>query len=435
MQVDNVPSLSSGVVHSVSNTPNHFSDRYLRVRHFSEALCQPLVPEDYVIQSMPDVSPAKWHLAHTSWFFETFILRPHLAEYRPFHPRYAYLFNSYYVQAGERHCRAQRGLLSRPTVQDIYSYRSYVDEHVVALLDAADEALFTVLAPLIEIGLHHEQQHQELMLTDIKHVFSINPLYPEYQTFAAGPDDELKPFSWVSFDEGLYEVGHDGNGFSFDNETPHHRHFAESFQMASRLVTNGEYIEFIEAGGYERPELWLSEGWGTVQSETWNSPLYWEKQDGEWYHFTLSGLRRVDPGEPVSHVSYFEADAFARWSGARLPTEKEWEIAAGGVPLDGNYVDAAYYRPIKVGSNTTSPGEIFQLYGEVWQWTQSQYSPYPGYKPAEGALGEYNGKFMCNQFVLRGASCATSKSHARQTYRNFFPPDSRWQFMGIRLAR
>ena len=430
METDHIVSDSRSSRHAKASM---YLERYRRVRGFTESLCKSLVEEDYVIQSMPDVSPTKWHLAHTSWFFETFILRPHLADYRPFHPKYAYLFNSYYVQAGERHCRARRGLLSRPTVKEVYQYRNYVDEHMEALMGAADSALLRVLLPLIEIGLHHEQQHQELLLTDIKHVFSINPMYPEYQPFAAGLDHELPSMSWAAFEEGLYEIGHSEADFSFDNEVPRHRHFAENFEIGTRLVANGEYMEFIEAGGYERPELWLSEGWAHVQENGWQAPMYWASRKGGRVHFTLSGLREIDPDEPVCHVSYFEADAFARWRGARLPTEQEWEIAAATTSLEGPYVDAAMYRPVKAGP--AADGEIIQLYGDVWQWTQSQYSPYPGYKPAEGALGEYNGKFMCNQFVLRGASCATSRSHARLTYRNFFPPESRWQFMGIRLAR
>ncbi len=422
-----------------SQQPAQLADRYQRVRSFTESLCQPLVPEDYVIQSMPDVSPAKWHLAHTSWFFETFILRPHLDGYELFHSRFPFLFNSYYVQAGERHCRARRGLLSRPTVKDIYRYRSHVDEHMVTLLEKADEELIAVLAPLVEIGIHHEQQHQELMLTDIKHVFSINPLYPVYQPHAGEATPQSPALEWVSFAEGIAEVGHAGEGFSFDNELPRHKTYLQNFELASRLVTNREYIEFINSGGYERPELWLSEGWATVQAEGWEAPMYWENMGGEWYHFTLAGLQPVDMNEPVCHVSYFEADAFARWYGVRLPTEQEWEVASKDLPLEGSYVDAAFYRPMaapgKSEQGQAPADKLLQMYGEVWQWTQSQYSPYPGYRPAEGALGEYNGKFMCNQFVLRGASCATSRSHARNSYRNFFPPDARWQFTGIRLAR
>ncbi len=432
MQVDEISTTLTDAVSEAS--VETLISRFNLVRRFTELLCEPLVPEDYVIQSMPDVSPTKWHLAHTSWFFETFILRPHLENYRLFHAKYPYLFNSYYVQAGERHCRARRGLLSRPTVQDIYRYRSHVNEHMVQLLEEADASLFSVLAPLVEIGIHHEQQHQELMLTDIKHVFSINPMYPVYQDHVDGPVEKAPAMNWVRFDEGLFEIGHTNEQFSFDNELPRHRVFIHDFSLASRLVTNGEYIAFMEAGGYERPELWLSEGWSTVQAENWNAPLYWEMKDGVWHHFTLSGLRPVDLEEPVTHVSYFEADAYARWDGSRLPTEQEWEVAAAfSKSLAGNYVDAAYYRPVATEENEA--GQLTQLFGEVWQWTQSQYSAYPGYKPAEGALGEYNGKFMCNQFVLRGASCATSRSHARSTYRNFFPPDARWQFTGIRLAK
>ncbi|MEM8484648.1 MAG: ergothioneine biosynthesis protein EgtB [Bacteroidota bacterium] len=410
---------------------SHLVRRFQSVRNFSEALCSPLVPEDYVIQSMPDVSPTKWHLAHTSWFFETFILRPHFQQYGLFHSQFPFLFNSYYVQAGERHCRARRGLLSRPTVKEVYGYRAHVDEHMVDLLQGASADLFAVLQPLVEIGIHHEQQHQELMLTDLKHVFSINPLYPAYQSHVADPVTEVAPIAWVNFDEGVREVGHKGGGFSFDNELPRHKTYIQNFALASRLVTNGEYIEFMEAGGYERPELWLSAGWATVQEEDWQAPMYWEKKKGRWYMFTLSGLQPVNLAEPVCHVSYFEADAYARWYGARLATEQEWEIAAASLPVEGNFVDAGYYHP-RVAAPDAG---LQQMYGEVWQWTQSQYTSYPGYKPVEGALGEYNGKFMCNQFVLRGASCATSQSHARVTYRNFFPPESRWQFMGIRLAK
>lgn len=407
---------------------------YNNVRKFTESLCSTLVPEDYVIQSMSDVSPTKWHLAHTSWFFETFILRPHLENYTPFHPRFAYLFNSYYVQAGERHCRAQRGLLSRPTVEDVYQYRAYVDEHMDSLLMNVDDELFNVLLPLVEIGIHHEQQHQELMVTDIKHVFSINPLYPVFSPYQAGYQGDVAPSEWISYRGDLFEVGHQGNDFGYDNEFPRHRYFVDDFSLASRLVTNGEFLEFMKDGGYERPELWLSAGWATVQDEGWNSPMYWEKNDEQWYAFTLSGFRPVELQEPVCHVSLFEADAFARWAGSRLPSEQEWEVAAANVSLGGNYVESGFYRPTRP-QQPTDESNLVQLYGDVWQWTQSQYTSYPGYKPAEGALGEYNGKFMCNQFVLRGASCATSFTHARLTYRNFFPPDARWQFTGIRLAK
>ena len=437
MQVEDVHSITS--LGSKALDLSHresLKEHYNRVRAFTESLCEPLVPEDYVIQSMSDVSPTKWHLAHTSWFFETFILKPHSQSYTTFHPRYAFLFNSYYVQAGERHCRARRGLLSRPTVEDIYKYRSYVDEQMNRLLNDADAHLFSVIMPLVEIGIHHEQQHQELMLTDIKHVLSINPLYPVYRAYVEGYTGPVPNVTWTSHEGGLFEVGHEGGHFGYDNEYPQHRFFVEDFQLSSQLITNREFLEFMADDGYARPELWLSEGWATVQEHGWVAPLYWEKHEGAWHAFTLSGFRPVDLDEPVTHVSLFEADAFARWAGSRLPTEHEWEIAARTISLSGNYVDAGYYRPVGPGKDALlTPDRPLQYYGEAWQWTQSQYSPYPGYKPAPGALGEYNGKFMCNQFVLRGASCATSSSHARRTYRNFFPPDARWQFTGIRLAR
>ena len=411
-------------------------DRYHQVRQFTHYLCEPLVTEDYVIQSMEDVSPTKWHLAHTSWFFETFILRPHLEQYRLLNSHYPFLFNSYYVQAGERHCRMQRGLLSRPTVDEIYGYRAYVDRHMEHLIQEIDEADFEMLYRLVEIGLHHEQQHQELLITDIKHVFSINPMYPVYRERILDDDAKSTPLGWHCYPEGIYEIGQASGPFCFDNEQPRHRAFLEEYALASRLVTNEEYLAFMEDGGYERPELWLSAGWAMLQEQHWEAPLYWSKQDGGWYQFTLSGLRPVATAEPVTHVSYFEADAFARWAGHRLPTEQEWEVAAAQEPLYGSFVDAGHFHPspdVETGGDGAAGPR--QLFGEVWQWTRSQYSPYPGYRPAPGALGEYNGKFMCNQFVLKGASCATSQLHARATYRNFFPPDSRWQFMGIRLAR
>ena len=437
MQVDYVhPAVEAGSKAIDLSNVLLLLDHYAKTRTFTESLCSTLVAEDYCIQSMSDVSPTKWHLAHTSWFFETFILKPHLENYTPYHPRYAFLFNSYYVQAGERHCRAQRGLLSRPTVENVYQYRSYVDEHMNALLMNVDDELYAVLAPLVEIGIHHEQQHQELLVTDIKHVFSINPLYPVYEAYKAGVVTPVQASQWLSYSGGLSEVGHNGGDFGYDNEYPRHRVYIEPFKLASRLVTNREYIEFMEDGGYERPELWLSAGWATVQDEGWTAPLYWERNNEEWHSFTLSGLRPVDLDEPVCHVSLFEADAFARWSGSRLPTEQEWERAAENVSLNGNYVEAGFYRPVRPQEPlATEADQPLQLYGDVWQWTQSQYTSYPGYQPAEGALGEYNGKFMCNQFVLRGASCATSRTHARLTYRNFFPPDARWQFTGIRLAK
>ena len=404
---------------------------YRGVRNQTEALCEGLAAEDCVVQSMPDVSPTKWHLAHTSWFFETFVLQPHASGYRPLNPTYAYLFNSYYTQAGERHCRAQRGYLSRPTVAEVYAYRRHVDEHMLDLLGSADDAKLDLLRPLVEIGLHHEQQHQELLVTDIKHVFGVNPLRPVYRERSAEASPRAPALEWVSFPEGLHWIGHEGDDFAYDNEAPRHRTFLESFELASRLVTNGESLEFMEDGGYEKPELWLSAGWAAAQENEWTEPFYWERCDGESQMFTLSGMREVDPNEPVTHVSYFEADAFARWAGARLPTDAEWEVAAASVPIEGSFVEGQRFHPAAASAS----GALTQMFGDAWQWTRSQYSPYPGYEPAPGALGEYNGKFMCNQFVLRGGSCATPASHIRRSYRNFFPPDACWQFTGVRLAR
>ena len=419
---------------TASQVSRTLCERYLAVRRWTERLCEPLATEDYVVQSMPDVSPTKWHLAHTSWFFETFLLTPHDASYRPFHPSFSYLFNSYYVTVGDRHCRQNRGLLSRPTVQDVYAYRRHVDEAMTRWFDEIErsQAKRQELLGVIELGLHHEQQHQELMLTDIKHVFWVNPLRPAYQPRPQRETVPVPPMKWEQFAAGVRAIGHDGNGFCFDNELPRHREFLEPFQLASRLVTNGEYLQFIEDGGYRRGDLWLSAGAATVQQEQWEAPLYWLRQDGRWWHHTLAGLRPVEEDEPVCHVSYFEADAYARWAGARLPTEAEWETAAEDVSIDGNLVERGALHPLPLADGTMG---LHQMFGDVWEWTRSQYSPYAGYQPAAGALGEYNGKFMCNQFVLRGGSCATPASHIRRTYRNFFPPDARWQFAGIRLAR
>jgi ergothioneine biosynthesis protein EgtB len=415
------------------------AERYDTVRAQTETLCAPLETEDYVVSSMPDVSPTKWHLAHTSWFFETFVLAAFDPSYVSPNPRYSFLFNSYYVQAGERHCRAKRGLVTRPTVDEVFAYRAHVDEGMRALIERIDDDSDHPALPVIELGLHHEQQHQELLVTDIKHVFWMNPLRPEYAGRAkreAGSDSEG---GWHSIPEGVYRIGHEGDGFAFDNEGPPHRVFAEGFRLASRLVTNGEYLEFVEARGYHRPELWLSAGWATVQDRKWEAPLYWERDpDGAWTEFTLAGTGSLDPSEPVCHVSYYEADAFARWSGHRLPTEAEWEIAARGAPIDGNFVESRRFHPAPASDRTSPPSVLHpppsQLYGDVWQWTQSPYVAYPGYAPPPGAIGEYNGKWMSDQWVLRGASCATPRSHARLTYRNFFPSDARWQFTGIRLA-
>jgi ergothioneine biosynthesis protein EgtB len=408
--------------------------RYTRVRELSEELCETLEPEDCCIQSMPDVSPTRWHLAHTTWFFETFVLAKQPG-YRPDEDQYAYLFNSYYNTVGEQYPRARRGLLSRPTVRDVRVYRQSVDARMRPLLES-DGTGDRDWAAVVELGLHHEQQHQELMLTDIKHVFSCNPLLPVHRAgefSTAGPP----PVGWSQFNEGLYWIGHEGDGFAYDNESPRHRVFLESFQIADRLVTCGEYLAFIEDGGYHRPDLWLSEGWQTVQESAWREPLYWTLRDDGWHEFTLAGLVPLDLQRPVCHVSCFEADAFARWAGARLPTEAEWEAAGEISPLVGNFVDRLLPagRAIHPSAAPVDRSPPAQMFGDVWQWTSSSYAAYPGYRPLPGALGEYNGKFMCNQYVLRGGSCATSSDHIRRTYRNFFPAAARWQFTGIRLAK
>ncbi len=413
-----------------------WADRYRAVRAFTEELCGPLLVEDYVIQSMPDASPAKWHLAHTSWFFETFILSTRSRDINGSDPAASFLFNSYYNAVGPMHCRAQRGMISRPTVGETYQYRATTDQAMEHLFSDATDQEWETLQPIVELGLHHEQQHQELLLTDLKHLFAQNPLLPSYlKTSSTRPKADIAapPLRWFEYPEGMFFVGANGNEFHFDNEAPRHRQFLHAFQLASRLVTNGEYLEFVEDGGYSRADCWLSLGWMTVREQGWQAPLYWEKRDGEWLAFSLHGLRPLDPNEPVSHVSFFEADAFARWRGARLPTEAEWEVASLKLPLDGNFVHERKFKPMAAPSS--SPSQPLQMFGDLWEWTRSAYGPYPGYSPPAGAIGEYNGKFMCNQYVLRGGSCATSRDHIRRTYRNFFPPEKRWQFSGIRLAR
>jgi len=415
-------------VHAAESLP----DRYREVRGFTERLTERLAAEDMVVQSMPDVSPTKWHLAHTSWFFERFVLMEHQPGYTPLNDAYLYLFNSYYHQAGERHCRDQRGYISRPTVADVFAYRSHVDAAMMKLVEESDETRLNTIAPLVTLGMHHEQQHQELLLTDIKHVFSVNPLRPAYRQVAVpARGDAARPLGWAGFDGGLYEIGHAGDAFAYDNEGPRHREFVEPFELADRLVTNGEYLEFMNDGGYRRPELWLSLGWAAVQEHGWSEPFYWERRDGTWMMFTLAGMREVDATEPACHLSWFEADAFARWAGARLPTEAEWEVAASTADIDGNFVENGRLHPVAAPEDRG----LRQLYGDVWEWTASPYTPYPGFRPAAGAIGEYNGKFMCNQYVLRGGSCVTSRTHIRPTYRNFFPPEATWQFTGVRLAR
>jgi len=408
-----------------------------------------------VVQSMPDVSPTKWHLAHTTWFFETFVLKKWMTGYQPEIPEYSYLFNSYYNAAGDMHRRDLRGLISRPTVAQALRYRASINEKIDNLLSDVEEDLFAKIEPVITLGIHHEQQHQELLLTDIKHVFAQNPLYPVFRD--AKTDNgkvEIAPLHFAEFDEATFEIGHHGDGFSYDNEGPRHRVLIPAFSLANRVVTNGEYLEFINAGGYTRPEFWLSLGWMTVneQPRKLSGPLYWAKREDGWWNFTLSGLRPVEEEEPVTHISYFEADAYANWAGARLATEFEWERAAADLPIEGNFVENEMFHPFPAPSirplpspqssssgrgGRAAPGEgkIQQMFGDVWEWTRSAYSPYPGYRAVPGALGEYNGKFMCNQYVLRGGSCATSRIHIRKTYRNFFQPEKRWQFTGIRLAR
>ena len=388
---------------------------------------------------MPEVSPTKWHLAHTTWFFETFILKKYVSGYQPEVPEYAYLFNSYYNAAGDMHRRDLRGLISRPTVDETKRYRASIDSHIDQLLTDADEKLLGELEPLITLGIHHEQQHQELLVTDIKHVFAQNPLHPIFREGKPNDGRDGSPsrpskIEFVRFDEAIVEIGHEGSGFSYDNEGPRHRALVLPFSLADRLITNGEYLEFIADNGYSRPEFWLSLGWQTVNEQRWQAPLYWEKREDAWWNFTLSGFRPVDESEPVTHLSYFEADAFANWSGARLPTEFEWERAAEKIEIKGNFVDSENFHPQTLSGRPQS-GHLAQMFGDVWEWTRSSYSPYPGYHAEPGALGEYNGKFMCNQYVLRGGSCATSRTHIRKTYRNFFQPDKRWQFTGIRLAR
>jgi ergothioneine biosynthesis protein EgtB len=406
---------------------------YRAVRRSTERLCEPLATEDYLLQSMPEASPVKWHLAHTTWFFETFLLLPSLPDYRPFRPEFQFLFNSYYEAVGPRWPRPRRGLLSRPTTVEVYHYRAHVDEQVARFLGSLGDLPLRQIAPIVMLGIHHEQQHQELIVTDLKHAWAANPLRPVYRE--ATPQKGDPPASdWHSFPEGLAWIGHDGNDFAFDNESPRHRIFLDGFQLKSRPVTNAEYLAFLADHGYDRPELWLSDGWAVRQAAGWKAPLYWEEQEGEWSVVTLSGQQPLEPEEPVCHLSYYEADAFARWAGARLPTEAEWETAAAEVPLAGHFQEASRFHPSAVPA-AGDGGPLYQLYGDVWQWTASPYSGYPGYRPPPGALGEYNGKFMCNQFVLRGASCATPHSHARRTYRNFFPPETRWQFTGLRLAR
>ena len=405
------------------------AERHSAIRAQSLALAAPLGPEDCAAQSMPDASPVKWHLAHTTWFFETFVLGPHVRDYEPFDASFRVLFNSYYNAVGDKHPRPERGLLTRPTLDTVRDYRAHVDAALAPLL--ARDGPWT---PLIELGLQHEQQHQELIVTDVKHLLSRNPLRPAYlPAWPLTPVASRRP-GWVSHAGGIVDIGHDGRGFAFDNEAPRHRVLLRPFELATHPVTNGEYQAFIGDGGYRRPELWLSLGWDAVVARGWQAPLYWERAEDRWTTFTLRGMAEIDPGAPVTHLSLFEADAYARWAGARLPTEFEWEALARDASIDGNLLESGVLHPLAL-REATAERTLAQLYGDVWEWTQSSYAAYPGFRVAEGAIGEYNGKFMCSQYVLRGGSCATPRSHVRATYRNFFPPEARWQFSGARLAR
>ena len=409
--------------------------RFQQARTALEAAARPLSPEDLCVQSMADASPAKWHLAHTSWFYETFVLSDlALGRYEPFHPAFNYLFNSYYDAVGDRHPRPKRGLLTRPSADEIYRYRAHVDTAMADRLPHLADADFQRLKPIVELGINHEQQHLELLYTDIKHAFAQNPLRPAYRRqldSRAGSASRIEPATFVAFDAGVYPIGHGRDGFAFDNEGPAHRVFLEPFAIASRLITCGEFLAFMADEGYQRPDLWLSDGWAAKRQQEWDAPSYWEKHGGTWHVFTLDGLRAINEDEPVCHVSFYEADAYARWAGARLPTEAEWEVSCGDRAVTGNMLEDGRLHPAPL----TGSEKLSQLFGDVWEWTQSPYGPYPGYHPPAGALGEYNGKFMCNQMVLRGGSCVTPRSHIRSTYRNFFPPDARWQFSGLRLAR
>ncbi len=394
---------------SLNDARAHWRDAFARVRGETERRASFLSSEDQIVQSMADASPTKWHRAHVTWFFETFLLKPHDASYKIYDERFPFLFNSYYVAAGPRYARPQRGLITRPNGEDVTEYRAHVDKAVARLIETVPAQDAARVFEILEIGLNHEQQHQELLITDILHAFAQNPTDPAYDPNWRPPRATLGPHGFVEVPSGIHEVGHGGGGFCFDNETPRHDELIPAMRIARHLVSNGEWLQFIEAGGYETASLWLSDGWATVQAEGWQAPGYWRQQDGEWYSMTLAGLKPVDPAAPVTHISYYEADAFARFAGKHLPSEAEWEVAAGA-------------------------GLIADAFGIAWQWTRSAYLPYPGYRAAEGALGEYNGKFMVSQMVLRGSSLATPDGHQRLSYRNFFYPPSRWQFSGLRLA-
>ena len=429
--------------HELDTQRDILQQYYHTVRAQSVRYCSPLEIEDYVIQTMADASPPKWHLAHTSWFFETFILQAYLDGYQRFHPDYDALFNSYYVTHGDPYPRPRRGLLSRPTVKEVMRYRIHVDTQMARLLRRADERHWRDIVRLTLLGVNHEQQHQELLLTDIKYNFYQNPMRPAYRDYQTVPSQSAQPLQWREFPGGVFDVGHNGADFAYDNEGPSHKVYINPFRLASRLVSNAEYAAFIDDGGYRQPELWYAEAWAMLNAEQWRAPLYWERQDGQWLHFTLEGMRAVEPDAPVYHVSQYEADAYARWAGKRLPSEFEWEVAAEQQEIAGNLRRDNLLRPLSAGAAADSPEAeqqdrqkqpLHQIYGDVWEWTASPYAAYPGYKPAGGSIGEYNGKFMSGQTVLRGGSFATPADHIRPSYRNFFYPKDRWQFSGIRLA-
>jgi ergothioneine biosynthesis protein EgtB len=428
-QAEVITRVSAPIV-SATNAPAKVENQFFATRRLSTDIAEPLTAEDMTVQAMDDASPTKWHLAHTTWFFETFILAPHVSGYRPFDESFAYCFNSYYEAAGPRHTRAKRGLLTRPTIEEVFAYRQYVDDALRELF-ASGEAHKPTIAYLLDLGRAHEQQHQELMLTDILALFAANPLKPHYRAGHAQPPHARTPAAcWRDYEAGMRGIGHHGEGFAFDNEEPRHETFVPAFRIADRLVTNGEWLEFMADGGYDTPTLWLSDGWACVQREGWRAPLYHEESDGTWSQMSLDGLLPVDLGAPVVHVSYYEADAFARWAGKRLPTEFEWEMACADAGGPTNTLGSGALRPLAAG---TGDG-MLQMCGDAWQWTMSAYQPYPRYRASKGALGEYNGKFMVSQQVLRGASCVTPDGHSRATYRNFFYPWQRWQFCGVRLA-
>ncbi len=408
--------------------------RFDEVRAHTEQLAAPLSPEDQTVQSMPDVSPTKWHRAHVTWFFETFVLAEHERSFAPFEQQYWFLFNSYYESVGPRYARPDRGLITRPGAREVGTYRDNVDARLRDLVDSLDPGTLEKLTPVLELGFHHEQQHQELLLIDIKHVLSRNPLQPAYSQLRVEQVD-TDPLGWVEVEGGLVETGYAGDGFRFDNEEPRHRTWLEPYRLADRLVTNGEWREFMADGGYRRHELWLSDGWVRVIADGWHAPLYWTELDGVWFEHTLHGTWPVNAGLPVSHLSFYEAEAYAAWAGKRLPTEAEWEHAVatdGRLSVTaGNLADGETFHPRAAGAST---GRLRQVYGDCWEWTSSAYHPYPGFRAAEGAIGEYNGKFMSNQMVLRGGCALTSPGHVRATYRNFFPPAARWALSGVRLA-